>query len=150
MFVRPRLFTWLVEFVAWHHAWYWAAFLLSVATLLPDLIRSRSNTGARAARWVAVGYVIFFGLVGVYLLGTPYLTLLSSGDRSLALVPGALLPLLWLALVDHLAAGRRALSVDARLRTTGQRRLLLACVSAGGFLWLAHQARDSQEPSRSS
>ena len=37
MFVRPQLFSWLQPFVVWHHVWYWAAYLLSVATIVPEL-----------------------------------------------------------------------------------------------------------------
>ena len=103
-FIRPNLFPWVSQFVAWHHAWYWAAFLASAATLIPDLRALRQNRDGRAAGWLAVGYLVFFGAIGVRLLGSSYLVTLDGGDRPLTIVPGALLPLLWLAAIDHLGA----------------------------------------------
>jgi len=141
MFVSPRLFPWLADFAVWHHMWYWAAFLLSAATLFPDLIGSRRGPARmRVVWWAGAGYLVVFGLVGVYLVATPHLASLGSGSRSVFAVPGALLPMLWLAVIDHLAApipspGQRAAHV------TGQRRLLMTCLGAGGFLWLAHLFR---------
>ena len=101
MFVRPRLLPELVTFVNWHHVFYWIAFTASALTFIPDLRSPRRG----AAWWAAVGYVVVFAAVGVHVLGATYLATLTGQSRSLAVVPGALLPLVWLAVIDHLAGG---------------------------------------------
>lgn len=138
MFVRPQLFPQLASFVAWHHAWFWLAFLLSAATLVSILTNHRRGL----AFWAAITYVIGMGGLGAYLTVTPYLATLSSGSRSLAVVPGALLPIAWLALIDHLAADR-AWRQRATDRATGQRTLLTACFVTGAALWTMHLVRAS-------
>ena len=47
----------------------------------PD--RSESQSRRRAAGWLAVGYLLFFGVVGIHLLGNPYLVTLDGGQRPL-------------------------------------------------------------------
>jgi hypothetical protein len=138
MFVRPQLFPQLATFVAWHHAWFWLAFLLSAATLAPILTSPRRAL----AFWAAITYVIGMGGLGCYLTVTPYLAALSSGSRSLAVVPGALLPIAWLAVIDHLAA-HRAWRERATDRATGQFTLLTACIGTGVALWGMHLVRAS-------
>lgn len=133
MFVRPRLLPELVTFVNWHHVFYWIAFGASALTLVPDL-RSRRRG---AAWWAAAGYVVVFAGVGVHILGATYLATLTGQSRSLAVVPGALLPLVWLAVIDHLAGGVPSPATRAD-RTTGQRPLLAACLTTAVFLWAAH------------
>ncbi len=135
-FIRPNLFPWVSQFVAWHHAWYWAAFLASAATLIPDLRSLRENRDGRAAGWLAVGYLLFFGAIGVRLLGSSYLVTLDGGDRPLTIVPGALLPLLWLAAIDHL--GARFPRDEEPQTVTGQRRLFAACLATAVSVWLLH------------
>jgi hypothetical protein len=134
--IRPQLFPWVTPFVTWHHAWYWGAFLVSGATLIPDIRTLRERRAGRAAGWLAVGYLLFFGAIGIYLLGNPYLVTLDGGQRSLWIVPGALLPLLWLAMIDHLGA---RFPRDERPRVvTGQRRLFAACLATALSVWLLH------------
>jgi hypothetical protein len=133
MFVRPRLLPELVTFVNWHHVFYWIAFCASALTLIPDLRSPRRG----AAWWAAVGYILVFGGVGVHVLGAPYLATLTAQSRSLWVVPGALLPLVWLAAIDHLAGGVPS-PPNRRERTTGQRPLLAACLASAVFLWAAH------------
>jgi hypothetical protein len=133
-FIRPQLFPWVSQFVTWHHAWYWGAFVVSAATIVPDLLALRTHRGRHAAGWLAVGYLLFFGAIGVYLLGNPYLVTLDGGDRRAAIVPGALLPLLWLAAIDHL--GRPF--PHAHGQVTGQRRLFSASLATAAAIWLLH------------
>ena len=135
-FIRPQLFPWVTQFVTWHHAWYWLAFVVSVSTLIPELRAIRAGGPRRTAGWLAAGFVICFGAIGVHLLSHPYLVTIDGGTRSWVIVPGALIPLLWLALVDHLAAGVPA---DASRRmVTGQRRVFAACLATGSTMWLLH------------
>ncbi len=133
MFVRPRLLPELVTFVNWHHIFYWIAFSASALTLLPDLRSPRRG----AARWAAIGYLVVFAAVGVHVLGATYLATLTGQSRSFAVVPGALLPLVWLAVIDHLASGVPS-PANRVERTTDQRSLLAACLASALFLWAAH------------
>ena len=154
-FLKPRMFGSINEFVASHHLWYCAAYAASVITLIPDL--KRSGTGDRLGsltRRLALGYVVVFGLVGEWLVVTPYLPTLWNDSRSFVAALAAFFPLLWLASIDHLAsrpgtAGRDLVGVPADVDegqphealVTGQRRLLVACVSTAAYLWLAHFVR---------
>ena len=101
MFIRPQLLPELATFVTWHHLWYWAAYLLAVLSLFPDLMNRRR----RPAWWASLLFVAVFGVVGAHLITTPVLASLTSGSRSTLVVPGALLPIAWLAIIDHLAGG---------------------------------------------
>jgi hypothetical protein len=142
MFVRPGLFPWLAEFVVWHHVWYLGAYVLSVITLVPDLVgRHVREPGGKTTRWMALAYSVCFGAIGVYLLGTPYLSQLSNQSQSLAVALVPLVPLIWLAAIDHHATLRALTSHVNSKRPTGQRRLLLASLGAALVLWLAHFAR---------
>jgi len=132
MFVRPQLFPPLSQFVAWFHVWYWAAYAISLLTLLPEL-RSERRKPLFAA---AATYAAVFGGIGVYLLAVPYLATLTTGSRSL-IVPGALLPIAWLAAIDHLACGL-PFSRQQDDGATPQSQLLMACVWSAIFLWAAH------------
>lgn len=132
MFVGPRLFPQLETFVTWHHLFYWIGFLAGAATLVPDLRAARRG----AAWWAAASYVVVFGGIGLYLLGTPYLAQLSRESRSQVAVTGALLPLLWLAVVDHLATtGRRPSG-----RASAPGAVAGAALATAAYLWLAHLA----------
>lgn len=141
MFIRPRLFPWLTTFVTWHHAWYAAAYLATVVTLLPDIIGrvARGDRGERTRRWAAAMYVVVFGAVGAYLVTSPYLPTLWNDSRSLVTALVSLVPLLWLAAVDHLAVWR-TLTASGRTSSpvTGQRRLLVACTGAAVYVWGVH------------
>lgn len=136
-FIRPQLFPWVTHFVTWHHAWYWAAFLISAATLIPDLAALRTNRRS-AGGWLAVGYLLFFFAIGVHLIGAPYLVTLDGGDRPLVIVPGALLPLVWLALIDHLNASFPI--VDRPGHVTDSRRVFAASIATALLVWSVHIA----------
>jgi len=130
--VKPRLFPALADFVIWHHAWFALAYVLSTLTLIP-MIRNRDTTWL--ARGAAIGYTLVIGGIAVWLLGRPYLASLS-GARDLVVVPGALLPLLLLAVIDHLdCVGRR---LGPGPGAASQRVLLNATAGVAGVLWLAH------------
>ena len=132
MFVGPQLFSPLATFVTWHHAFYWIALAASAATLVPEIVHPRRI----AARCAAIGYVLMFGSVGIYLLGDPYLVRLDSASRAPWVVYGALL-------AGGLAGGHRS-SVGAAARPqrnqilTSQLQLFGACSATGVVLWIAH------------
>ncbi len=135
MFVKPRLFEPLNAFADWQHAWFTAAYLLSSATLLP-IIRGRGVASRRRqlARGLAVGYAALFGGVALWLLANPYLPRLTAGSEVLAIVPGALLPPIWLALIDHLAAPEVP-RTRSRAATTGD--CFMAAIATAAVLSLS-------------
>ena len=134
MFVRPRMLPELVTFVTWHHVFYWIAFTCQCAHAHPRsaiVAPGRRMVGGRRIR----------RRVRRRRRARPRRHLPRDADRdnreAYAVVPGALLPLVWLAVIDHLAGGvpSPANRVD---RTTGQRPLLAACLTSAVFLWAAH------------
>ena len=140
MFVRPRLFPWLETFVDWHHVWYAAAYVVSVITLLPDLIGSRARANKTA--WIAaISHVVVFLAIGVMLLGSPYLRLLSTSTRGPATAFVALVPLVWLAVIDVLATRPRLLAATADPESTEPRQLLTASLTATLVIWAMHFIR---------
>jgi len=63
MFIKPQLLPALTEFVAWHHLWYWGAYLSIVASLVVEIVRPDSGRGTRTAvRWLAGAFIAVFGL----------------------------------------------------------------------------------------
>ena len=120
-FIRPRVFGWVNQFVAWHHVWYCAVYVMSVITLIPDLRRPRLTMPARGWCRLAQAYVVVFGLVAEWLLVTPYLPKLWNDTSSLVTAILSFLPLLWLATIDHAAwgwsAGSQAVVRTPRRRT---------------------------------
>jgi hypothetical protein len=142
MLIRPQLFPWLAEFVVWHHAWYWGAFVLSVLTLVPDFREFRSQRSAPSpALWMAAAYTVAGGAVGIHLLGAPYLPAVTRNESNyfVALVP--LLPLVWLALIDHFATYRKVFGPERQGAVTGQAELLVASLATAGSLWFLFLGR---------
>jgi hypothetical protein len=136
MFVKPQLSPALVSFVHWHPALFALAYLLSTLTLVPIFRTPADSTRRRAARAAAAAYVLVLGAVTFWLSGRPYLASLAAGDRGLLVVPGALLPVLWLALVDHLTAARREPAPESR--TLNLQTLFRAGIATPIVLWATH------------
>jgi len=82
-FIRPRVFGWVNQFVAWHHLWYCAVYAISVIALIPDLRRPRATDADALVRRLAQAYVVVFGLVAEWLVVTPYLPKLWNDTSSL-------------------------------------------------------------------
>jgi membrane-anchored protein YejM (alkaline phosphatase superfamily) len=143
MFVRPQLFPWLSTFVAWHHLWLGAAYLASLISLVPQLDwRVRRAGRQKMARWLSIGYAFLFGVVAAWQLLSPALPSLWNDHRALPTTIAALLPLLWLAAIDHLSVEDGILAHEnASWQPFGQRQLLVACAASGGYVWLAHVIR---------
>ena len=141
-FLRPRLFGWVNEFVSTHHLWYCGAYLLSVVTLWPQLRRpDPDDRVAVLARRLAFAYVVVFGLVGERLLVTPYLPTLWNDGRSLAVALLSFVPLVWLAVIDHVAARPHKRLSEHPQALTDQRRMLVACLVTAEYLWVLHLIR---------
>ena len=140
MFVRPQLSPFLTAFVAWHQLWFVGVYLASSLSLAPTLRRrAPAPAPGKAAHWLAVGYVLFFGLVGVWLVTVPYLPTLWSNARALPTALAAFLPLLWLAVIDHLSPPYWWGDVSARTATP--HRLLASSAVVTAYLWGTHLVR---------
>ena len=141
-FIRARLVPSVNAFVDWHHLWYLAAYLATVVTLIPELDWRRPRSGrGRAAQVLAIAYVVLAGAEAVWLLRSPYLPLLTDGRRSLVVGLVSFVPLIWLAVIDHLAAPPAGgLAIDGAQPATGQRRLFLASLLSAAYLWTLHLA----------
>jgi len=137
MFVKPQLSPTLVSFVTWHPAIFGVAYFVSAITLTPTLRTPAATTRQHWARGAAIGYVVFFGAVTWWLIRRPYLASLGGGDTSLLVVPGALLPVAWLAAIDHLASTPTTNTAQPALN---QQTLLRAASGSAVVLWAAHLA----------
>ena len=127
-FLRHQLFSWIEFFVVFHHFLYWSAFLLALLSITEDL------ANRRLAAWA---FAVTFAAVGVWLLRYPLLPTLPSNQWSLLVAVMALLPLLWLAWIDH-GGGRTHLIRVARQEAAGAviPRLLKACCFTAVLVWI--------------
>ena len=133
MFVKPQLSKPLTDFVTWHATWWIVAYLLSAAT--SPVVRTGAGRGA-PARIAAIGYLVAIGAVSLWLTGRPYLAFLAGGALDLVVVPGALIPIVWLSVIDHLSAIH---SDDTTAPPRhAQRALLRTAIATPLLLWLAH------------
>jgi hypothetical protein len=122
-FIRPHLISALSSFVTWHHLWYWLVLLITVPTLEPFSARH----GRRAARL----YLALALLFGVVLTVRPILPTVENNWKGLVVAFGFLVPPIWLAAIDHLAAG--SLTGGARSSET---RVLGSGITAGLVVWM--------------
>ena len=142
MFIKPQLIPWLTRFVAWHHVWFAVAYVASVAALAPALASRARHGSARAAHWLALGYVVSMGLTAAALLVSPFLPTLWNDGRALPTALASLVPLVWLAVIDHLASHEAILAGESESAlTTGHRRLLVACGGTALYVWVVHVIR---------
>ena len=144
-FLRHQLFSWIEFFVIFHHFLYWSAFLLALLSIATDLADRRPT---------AWGFAVTFAVLGVWLARHPVLPTLANNPWSLTVAGLALVPPLWLALIDH--GGVRA-ALD---RGAGQRRshtelttLVQASFGAAVCVWMTFVAiagiqvvRDANSP----
>ena len=92
--INCTLVKWLPVFVILHPYLYLVVVALASLTLIPDL---KSNRKPR----LAIGFIICHAIAGVALLIHPLLSNLSNDDRSYYWSLVSLIPLVWLALIDH-------------------------------------------------
>jgi hypothetical protein len=130
-FIKPRVFAPVNQFVAWHHVLYLVAYALVAITLIPDLRRA----GTRRA---AAGYLVVFGIVGEWLFVNPFLPRLWNGIECVVAAIGAFLPLLGLAVIDHMAALRshERRASGAHWTPPSSRALLLVCLATAEYTCL--------------
>lgn len=145
MFVRPQLFPWLGQFVAWHHLWVAAMWAATSLTLLPQLWPGVRREGAsRVAHVLAAIYVAGGGLFAILLFADPLLPALwGDGDgraRVVALL--AWVPLIWLAAIDHTVAFRERTPSGRQAPDPKALDAVLAGAAATAiYLWLTHAVR---------
>jgi hypothetical protein len=123
-FIRPQLIGWLPDLVALHHVFFWmnlGVTLLSLAVVLRRLDK------------LAWAYLVAGLSAGQWLTRNPILANLGP-DRS-SLVPAVLflLPMCWLAVIDHRTAGRSVESAPV----VG-RRVLAAVTLASIVVWAVY------------
>lgn len=94
--INCTLVRWLPVFVSLHPFLYCLVIALTALTLAPDVRRPRT-------RKLALGFVSFHALAGAALLIRPLLSNLANDDRSYYWSLIFLVPLLWMALIDHTA-----------------------------------------------
>jgi membrane-anchored protein YejM (alkaline phosphatase superfamily) len=141
MFIRPQLLRWVNDFVAWHHVWYLGAYAASVASLWHDLDWRRSRSGAdRIAHRLALAYAAVLGAVALKLAAAPHLPTLWNDSRSLMTGLAAFVPLVWLAVIDHLSALRAWSPLDDGPRAGRVHRVLVTCAFTAAGLWAVHLA----------
>lgn len=137
MFIRPRLFPWVAPFVAWHHLWMLAAYLVSLATIVPELDwRPRREGRARAAHLAALAYAAAAGGVTAWLMVDPILPKVWNNALALPVAVVAFIPALWLGVIDHLSVVGPWDRADGAVEATSPGQLARACVVAGGYLWI--------------
>ena len=120
-FIQPNMIAWLPYFVFLHTDFYWLMLCATLLTVAPQLQSGRGRILAWA--YLAVG-----AIVGGLLTVTRVLPAGDTPVRSVAVAFAALVPLLWLGLIDCLTAGERG-SRDGR--DGGLTAVLLAAV----FVW---------------
>jgi hypothetical protein len=146
-FLRPRVFPWTDTFASWHAALTWPWFTLLVWVVSPHSRHDRT----RVLSWSLLGLT---SVAIVWNTVQPILPTLSDNQRSLVVALAALVPLIWLALLDHL----RAHALIAPLERSDEAwrqfdsHLLVACVTASVvvtaafFLLALVERRNAFEP----
>jgi arylsulfatase A-like enzyme len=121
-FIQPHVIAWLANFVLLYADFYWLVLCVTALTLVPYLRVPR----LRAAAWT---YLAAAAAVGVVISVRDVLPAGDNPARSLIVACAALVPLVWLAALDH-AAGSRP-------RIRGE-RLQLVCLGTAIFMWATY------------
>lgn len=122
-FLRPQLIGWIPRAVALHPLLFWCVALITIADLWRPL-------GAKnAAAW---GYAIAMIVAAAWLAGHPVLAAVGPDRPSVLQAIAWLLPLFWLAIVDHRASMHHIWGPPS-----DPRRLFSVCMIAGAAVWVA-------------
>jgi hypothetical protein len=124
-FIRPRMVASLSSFVAFHHLWHWVFLALTVITLLPEWRTARG-------RMLAWTYVASMAAVGVWILYRPVLPSVENDAAGLWLACAFLVPPVWLALYDHLAA-----AAPHEKATVDTNRVVISAALGACVVWAA-------------
>lgn len=123
-FIKPHLVSWLTNFVIWNHIGFWLMLLITAWTLLPTFRASRG-------RLIAASYLTASTIVGMMLIVWPVLPQVENNSRGLILALVALLPPVWLALVDHRVTG-----ATFAPKPSSEARALKAALVGGLVMWV--------------
>ena len=118
-FLRHDLFPGLALFVRLHPYVYWVGFGAGVLSILPDIQR-------RQTRRLALAFVVTGTATGAALIWHPLLPTLKSDAITLAVSVAALVPLLWIAALDHISHGRHISTSDLE----GRRNAFWAAIAS--------------------
>lgn len=145
-FIRPRVFPWVGYLADWHRdaslAW-----LVLLAVVLwrdvrghePGFASVRSRTGLPSVALLAIA-----AAACAWNLRSPVLPGLTEGPRSLAVGVLSLVPLVWLALIDHVRAGaylrRQRPPADELEFRAFEGRLFAASIATAVFLTALYAA----------
>ena len=131
-FLKPRVFVWVGVFSDWHAVAVWAWIALAVAVLLPDLRR------AGAPRRLAVGLLTLCAAAGAWNSLHPVLPGLVSGYRSVLMGLLALVPIIWLALIDHVDSAaflrRQGFGATEESVRAFERHVFVAAIASALFI----------------
>ncbi len=125
------LFPWLTTFAKYHPYYYWGAFLPTALTLVPDVRNPRTKAPA-------LGFVVFHAALGLVLFVHPLLANLSNTLSSLLWGLGALLPIVWIAIIDWV--GRADQLVWADPGSVEDHRVFRAAWQSAVFVPLVYAA----------
>lgn len=135
-FIQPHVIAWLSNFVLLFADLYWLAWSMTALTLVPYLrsVEALGTPGAtspriRVAAWA---YLAVAAAVGVFIAVHGVLPGGDDRGRSLTLAFGALVPLFWLAALDHAAGNRRIAGTAADRRPPSLQRV---CFVTAVFVW---------------
>ncbi len=132
-FIKPHLIAALTTFTVWHGELYWLVLLATALTLLPSMTREP----VRRSTWI---YLSVSAAIGVWLLAAHVLPDVEDSRRSLVLAMLALLPPVWLAVIDHLAVAA------VPTRPSDQQRLWTSGMLAAIVVWAAYAGAASLRP----
>lgn len=125
-FIKPHLVSWLSEFTAWHHLWFWLMVGMTALTVLRDRAKPRDA-------WIGWSYLAFSAVLGTVLVIRPVLPQVENNARGLALAFAALVPPVWLAVLDH-----RVTPAPDASRPSPSGQMAWGLLTAAAFVW-AHQ-----------
>jgi sulfatase-like protein len=121
-FIEPNVVPALTEFVTLSQFHFWTVLLITTLTLIGPL---RGGAGQRTA----IAYVVVWAVVGIAVLIRPPLGTIGGGSEALVLGLVALVPPMWLAILDHFTLPPPA------IRPTDTSRALVACVCSALIAW---------------
>jgi Sulfatase len=135
-FLRPRVSQWVARFGDSHAALYWLWLLFALWSLVPEFRK------AGITRKIAIGFAAAWSGVGVGLTVHPVLPTLVDDHRSVLVGLVALLPIIWLAVIDHLAVHeylrRQPAWVTADGGDSTERRLIVAAIGTAVCVAVAY------------
>ena len=128
-FLKPAVISWVPDFIAIHTALFWLVFLITMLTLKAQL---KLHGGSRFRRTATRGYVIVGALLGAGLVFRPVMPSIDNSPRSFVIALLALLPPVWLAVIDHVTYPAPC------LRPSNQRHVLETCAVSAALVWAAY------------